>query len=428
MDQDRAAQQTDDAVLEEIRRRLRLEARERGDFARVHACVSSSELADETQTRLVIVDPAFPHSGKSTDSEAVRTASECLESRGSSPRLMRNTLAFLAPDRTRLEDLNKAVRDLLAWESIEREADPLNLDTFQRKQTEDKRKEADTTVSQRIPETYFWLLVPSEKKPGDDSKAKVEWTTDLKATGQERLALKASRKLKNDELLITTWAGSLLRRELDRVPLWRGNHVSVRQLAEDFAKYLYLPRLRDSEVLAEAIKDGVALLSWSQDSFAYADSFDDAASRYVGLKYARRVSVAPDSTGLLVRPDVARVQTEADSKAETTGTTTGESPSSTNGDTRTGEPGAGPKEHADEKALLRRFHGTTILNPIRLSRDAGQIADEVVQHLTKLPGATVEVTIEVQAQIPAGAPDDVVRTISENCRTLKFKNFDFEEE
>jgi len=36
--------------------------------------------------------------------------------------------------------------------------------------------------------------------------------------------------------------------------------------------------------------------------------------------------------------------------------------------------------------------------------------------------------IEVQAQIPAGAPDNVVRTVNENCRTLKFKNFDFEEE
>jgi len=35
--------------------------------------------------------------------------------------------------------------------------------------------------------------------------------------------------------------------------------------------------------------------------------------------------------------------------------------------------------------------------------------------LNKLPDATVEVTIEVQAQIPAGAPDDVVRIISENC-------------
>jgi hypothetical protein len=25
--------------------------------------------------------------------------------------------------------------------------------------------------------------------------------------------------------------------ELDRIPLWRGDHVSVRQLVEDFASY-----------------------------------------------------------------------------------------------------------------------------------------------------------------------------------------------
>jgi hypothetical protein len=90
--------------------------------------------------------------------------------------------------------------------------------------------------------------------------------------------------------------------------------------------------------------------------------------------------------------------------------------------------GNGEQPIEQTKPLLRRFHGTAALNSLRLSRDAGQIADEIVQHLTKLPGATVELTIEVQAKIPAGAPDDVVRTISENCRTLKFKNFDFEED
>ena len=43
--------------------------------------------------------------------------------------------------------------------------------------------------------------------------------------------------------------GSTLRLELDRIPLWRGNHVGLKQLAEDMAKYLYLPRLRDDDVL-----------------------------------------------------------------------------------------------------------------------------------------------------------------------------------
>ena len=61
--------------------------------------------------------------------------------------------------------------------------------------------------------------------------------------------------------------------ELDRVPLWRGDHVTIKQIVEDFARYLYLPRLRDSTVLLNAISAGVALLTWEQDGYALADSF-----------------------------------------------------------------------------------------------------------------------------------------------------------
>ena len=77
---------------------------------------------------------------------------------------------------------------------------------------------------------------------------------------------------------------------------------------------------------------------------------------------------------------------------------------------------------------LRRFHGTAKINANRLSMDADQIASAVVQHLGKLVGATVTVTIEIEAEIPSGAPANVVRTVTENCRTLKFENQGFEEE
>lgn len=43
-------------------------------------------------------------------------------------------------------------------------------------------------------------------------------------------------------------------------------------------------------------------------------------------------------------------------------------------------------------------------------------------------GATVTVTIEIEAQIPEGAPDNVVRTVTENSRTLKFTSQGFEKE
>jgi hypothetical protein len=62
-----------------------------------------------------------------------------------------------------------------------------------------------------------------------------------------------------------------------------------------------------------------------------------------------------------------------------------------------------------------------------VGRDAGRIADEVISHLAGLMGSGVSVTLEVQAEVQAGVPEKVVRTVTENCRTLKFQNHGFEE-
>ncbi len=56
------------------------------------------------------------------------------------------------------------------------------------------------------------------------------------------------------------------------------------------------------------------------------------------------------------------------------------------------------------------------------------IADAVVQHLNGFDGAEVEITLELRARFDRGAPENVVRTVTENSRTLKFTNAGFEEE
>ncbi len=68
------------------------------------------------------------------------------------------------------------------------------------------------------------------------------------------------------------------------------------------------------------------------------------------------------------------------------------------------------------------------LDPTRVGRDASRIADEVIAHLSGLVGSTVTVTLEIDANIPSGAPDHVVRTVTENSRTLKFTSQGFEKE
>ena len=76
---------------------------------------------------------------------------------------------------------------------------------------------------------------------------------------------------------------------------------------------------------------------------------------------------------------------------------------------------------------LKRFHGSVKLDSTRVGRDAGRIADEVISHLVSLVRAEVSVTLEVAADLNGGVPDKVVRTVTENCRTLKFKDHGFEE-
>jgi hypothetical protein len=51
----------------------------------------------------------------------------------------------------------------------------------------------------------------------------------------------------------------------------------------------------------------------------------------------------------------------------------------------------------------------------------------VVQHLTSQAGATVTVALEIAANLPEGAADKLVRDVSENCRTLRFQEFGFDE-
>jgi predicted AAA+ superfamily ATPase len=412
-----------DAVAGEVGRWVRNDLQRKGDFSRVHPLArTAGDVPDDKDARLVVFGIEYPHA-KDTPSPALAAAQEFLQNRGTAPRIYRNTLVFLAADKTRLQDLDEAVRQYLAWSSIVDEAETLNLDPHQTKQAVSRKESAQSAVAARLPETYQWLIVPTQANP----QADVEWQA-FRLTGQDALAVRASKKLRNDELLISGLAASRLRLDLDQVPLWRGDHVSIQQLTEDFARYLYLSRLRDTGVLIEAVRSGLGLLTWSQDSFAYAESFDETAGRYRGLQAGRQLWIDGENPiGLLVRPDPAQRQLSAEAPAPGGGTTppTGK----VGGGTESTPGGTGAGTEPSEKPIApKRFHGSATLDSKRVGRDAGRIADEVVAHLSGIVGANVKVTLEIEAEITSGAPDHVVRTVTENCRTLKFDSQGFERE
>src|SRR5581483_1816042 len=138
------------------------------------------------------------------------------------------------------------------------------------------------------------------------------------------LAARASKRLIKEELLLTSMAGTRLRLEIDQIPLWRNGHVGVKQLIEDFTKYLYLPRVKNAQVILDAIQSGINLLTWRAESFAYADSYDAASGRYRGLSNPPHTTsvVRHDSTSVVVKPDTAAAQIEKELAAATTTSST----------------------------------------------------------------------------------------------------------
>jgi predicted AAA+ superfamily ATPase len=429
--EDRAAQQDPDTVLQHIEQALKQQQATRGEFARVHSCpTSSADVPDEQEARLVILRPATAHVSKAGDSPARKESETILQSRGASPRTYANMLVFLAADKTRLEELDRAVRSYLAWRSIAEEHEQLNLDAFQKNQALTKRDQAKQTVERRIPETYIWLLVPGQPQP----TGPVEWQ-EIRLQGDEALAVRAGRKLINEEMLIRQLGGTRLRMELDKIPLWRGDDLGIKQLWDDFCRYLYLPRLRDQTVLLGAIQDGVASLTWESDTFAYAESKDEQTGRYRGLRGGNTSTVLLDSRSLLVKPEVARAQMmETAGAGVHSGTATVPAAAELGaGDATDADSGlrvSTPESGIDVGPVVRseRYFGKVELNPLAVASSAAQIAENIVQHLEAVSGARVRLTLEIEAELPEGVPPQVKLTVLENGRTLKFTDQGFEEE
>lgn len=416
-------------VHEEIKKRLK-QYTSRGEFSAVHvAPESTADVPDDPYlgVRLVVLDPQSYHNRLSEDSPARQWLEEILNTRGSSPRYHKNTLLFLAPDQAKIENLERNTAQYLAWQSIVDDKEALNLDVFQSNQATTKLSQANEYVDNILSDTYQWLLVPEQPNP----QGGIEWKetrtplTSPLAGGTEGGSpiLRASKKAEYENDLLTTYAAANLRLEALDPFLWRNsNHLDLKRLWEYLTQYLYLPRLQNQDVLLEGIRNGVASTVWT-DHFAYAEGFDEEKGKYFNLQAGTGINPSISPHSLIVKPESAQKQFEAEKEKQSLKPKPQPDPKPNHGDDP--DPKRDPKP---EPPKLQRFHGNVEIDAMRMNRDASAIANEVIQHLTALSGAKVKVTLEIEAEIPDGTPDDVVRTVVENCKTLKFQDQSFEAE
>ena len=224
-------------IWAEIIKRLKQD-KERGEFASIHiAPQSGADIPDDNSTgvKLVILHPDRSHITRSDDSLALTTVNELLTKRGTSPRYYKNLLIFLAPALPQLPPLEKSVAEYLAWESIVRDKETLNLDVSQSNQATSNRDKLHKEVDNFIREAYQWMLVPEQPNP----QGAIEWEA-VRLQGNESPIVRASRKLIHEERLITNYAPSNLRLTALDPYLWKDtNHINLKQLWDYFSTYTY---------------------------------------------------------------------------------------------------------------------------------------------------------------------------------------------
>ena len=421
---DRSSQMASSDVEYEIEKRLR-DIRKEAPFAGLHVCpASSSDVSDEQAVRLVVLRPADTYKQNKSDCKALLQAKDILNNRGTAPRTYRNMLAFIAPDEGLLPSLQKAVSDLLAWESIKTDSTRLNLDAAQNAETASNITRCNDAVNARLKEVYCWLLVPSIDC-GADMKD-IVWDAD-KLVGTESIVSRAASKMIQNEQIITKWAPALLKMELDNL-LWKDDkHIQVKKLWEYLTTYCYLPRLASYSVLENTIRSGVA----SDEAFAIASSVSD--ERYSGLKYNTAIlEVYP--TDYLVKVLYALKQLNQDHNGENQGTGiigggetgpqthAGNGEKGNSGDNKNGGTGTvAPTKERDTK-----FFMSAKLDNTRVIRDLQKYLDEVINHISATDNCEVTLSLEVSANADDGFTQETVRTVSENCRTLKVESFGFD--
>jgi len=225
----------------------------------------------------------------------------------------------------------------------------------------------------------------------------------------------------DNELVIATWSPIHLRNNL-KCFYWKPDKPAVKaaDFWEDTLRYLYLPRLKDRGVLAQAIVKGAG----TRDFFGTA--YGQSGDTFEGFKLGD-ANVQFDDTLLLIEPGAAKAYDAAHPAVVPP------APKSP-GPVPPGAPQRGPvppgptppAPPAPGASKAKSFHGHIAVNPAAAKMRLVQVAEEIIAMLAADPNAEVTVYLDIQANFPSGAQDQTKRAVSENAKTLGFKNADWE--
>lgn len=424
MEERKRAIRYEDDVVPEIRRRADRMFGTQHVFSGVHVFAASGDVPDDFDLRLVVLPPVHSYS-RTVDNRAIPEASKVLESRGEKPRQHRNRLIFLAADLESGRRMNDQAASYLAWRSMQEaiKNDRLVLDQLQARQVKENVDKAEEALMRAVRESYRWLLVPFQMLDRKGKPGKLDWEARSLQTGTPSITQEVERILRQEEDVIFEWSPVHLRSVLQKW-FWEENrpHASALEAWHAMCDYLYLPRLKTSQVFENAIRDGAA----STDYFGYASSVSDG--RYEGFTFGRPATIHLDSESVLIEPAAATEwKAKTERPAESAQPSNAEDTDADSSAQATASEKPGDETARPETApTKKRFFGTVELDPIRAQMQFAEIQRELVHHLQTPANAKVRIRVDIEAENPDGFNENERRTITENARSLKFIQDDFD--
>ena len=403
-----------DAAIVDV---LRTEAATKGGFHRVFAAPDDPITVDDAPVlSLLMLGPSTAHAGKGVvKSPATDAAGETLIRCRASQRDFRNTLFFVAADEAGLANAREAMRKALAWDSIlhdgrlqEQMTQAQTADARERSKTH--RDGAQKAVRAAWSHVFYPVRSETAGRPFD--------LEHMLISARDRAAVAAAvyEKVKADGMVLERLGAERLWLALG--PIWPADrpHLPLSEIAGWFARYAYLPKLRDPVVLEMAVRDGVGKLD---PQFGYAEGFDEASGRYRNLVWARNPPEFFAKSAVLVRAAEARAQA-AERTPQTPAAVLADIPEgpATPAD---GSSAPSPSPATPAARRPRRFYGSVEIDMMRPVKAFDAILNAVVMELQRTPGAKLTLTLDIAGEAAEGFAEDEVSVVRDNAKQLKFR-------
>lgn len=413
---DRAAEYTEDDIHGEIVSRLE---RTIGRDPSVQICPTSPDLVKDSETvQYVILPPQSSLPSREKETDVAREAALKIlrySTDDERQRTFRNTILFVAARRDDIRELRNLLKNYLAWNSI-MNGDLLhgalaNLEGERLDQTKENLESAEDAVTNALFKAYRWALTPFQT---DEREAAYNFSTAETRPEDGRIMKRLRDKFIDDDAIVTKIAPEIFAGKLQQY-VWSSDtyqdHIEIERLWELMAQNVYMPRLKDRNVLATCIRDGV-----EAGIFGYARAYQDGdyhnfrfEEQIVGLRFDK------GTTAVLIIPELAKLLKEERDKQQKPPDTPEPAPDTgqKTGDESKGvviEPpqAKGPTHVVVTKALQLE---------LSFSDEIDIIQDEIARTL-QADGGNVKIEIIITADKSDGFSENTTRAVKQNSEHL----------